>query len=269
MSIPLKIVLFLIAAYLAVVAIAYAAQRRLTYFPNTTRVPPSALGLKDTEEIEIPAPDGARIVGWYAKAPPGRPTLLYLHGNSGNLANRSLRFARYQNAGLGILMMSWRGYSGSTGSPTEADNIADARRAYDYLLARSIKPQDIVLYGESLGSGVAVAVALDVPVAGVALDAPYTSIAEIGAKAYPYLPVRLLMRDRYETDRRIAGLTVPLLILHGARDTVVPVTMGQRLYELAREPKKIMIFPNGHHSDLNNHGAAEVLSEWIGTLKRL
>lgn len=264
----LKIALFAFAAYLAVVAIAYAAQRRLTYFPNPVRVAPSDAGLKGVEELEIPAPDGARIVAWYAKARPGRPTLLYFHGNGGNLANRAHRVIRYQNAGLGVLMISWRGYSGSTGSPSETDNIADARRAYDYLRAQGLKPQDIVLYGESLGSGVAVALAVELPVAGVALDAPFTSIVEIGAKAYPFLPVRFLMRDRYESDRRIAGVRVPLLIMHGARDTVVPVDMGQRLHALAREPKKLVIFPNGRHSDLDDHGAAKVLREWIDTLKR-
>jgi uncharacterized protein len=268
MSGILKVILYAAIAYAAVVAIAYAAQRKLMYFPDATRVEPARLGLEGVREVELPAPDGARIIAWYAPAPPGQPTLLYFHGNGGNLAGRALRLARYQNARLGVFMMSWRSYSGSTGSPNEQANVADARRAYDHLVGLGVKPSDVILYGESLGTGVAVQLAMEVPVAGVVLDAPYTSTVELGAKAYPFLPVKWLMHDRYESARRIAGITVPLLILHGALDTIVPVTMGRRLHALAREPKKLVIFPLGNHVDLDQHGAVDELRKWIDNLRR-
>lgn len=263
-----KFLLSAAIAYLAIIAVAYFAQRKFTYFPSPGRVTPDAAGLQGVREVELAAPDGARIVAWAAPAPPGRPTLLYFHGNGGGLANRAMRFARYRDAGFGVFMMSWRGYSGSTGSPTEVDNIADARRAYDHLIAQGLKPSDIILFGESLGSGVAVQVAAAVPVAGVILDAPYTSIVEVGAKAYPFLPLRWLMVDRYESDRRIAAINAPLLILHGARDPVIPLQMGQRMHALAREPKRIVVFPEGRHIDLDTYGAVDVVRDWIGTLKR-
>lgn len=263
-----KFLLAAAIAYLAIVAIAYFAQRKFTYFPNSTRVTPVEAGLQGVTEVEIIAPDGARIIAWNAPAPPGRPTLLYFHGNGGGLANRAMRLARYRDAGFGVFMMSWRGYSGSTGTPTETDNVADARRAYDHLIAQGLKPSDIILFGESLGTGVAVQVAAAVPVAGVILDAPYTSIVEVGSKAYPFLPLRWLIVDRYESDQHIASINAPLLILHGARDPVIPLEMGQRMHTLAREPKQIVVFPEGRHIDLDTYGAVDVVIAWSGTLKR-
>jgi uncharacterized protein len=263
-----KIILYAAIVYGAVIVIAYASQRKLMYFPDASRIEPARLGLEGVREIELAAPDGVRIISWYAPAPPGQPTLLYFHGNGGGLSGRAQRLARYQNARLGVFMMSWRSYSGSTGSPSERANVADARRAYDHLVGLGVKPADIFLYGESLGTGVAVQLAMDVPAGGVVLDAPYTSTVELGAKAYPFLPVRWLMQDRYESARRIAGIGKPLLIMHGALDTVIPVAMGRRLHELAQEPKKLVVFPRGNHVDLDQHGAVNELRAWIDDLRK-
>ena len=268
MSTVLKFLVGLALVYLAVVAIAYFAQRRLTYFPNPTRVAPSEVGLKGVTEETLTASDGAKLVAWYAPAPPGRPTLLYFHGNAGGLSGRAYRLQRYQNAGFGMLMLSYRGYSGGSGSPSEAANYADARLAYDSLIARGLKPEQIFLYGESLGSGVATQLATQVPVAGVILDAPYTSLPDVGAGQYPFLPVRVLMSDRYDTASRIASINAPLLILHGTRDRVVPVAMGRRLNELAREPKRYVEFPGGGHVDLDAHGAVDTVRAWVDEVRR-
>ena len=268
MSGVVKILVYAAIAYVLIVAVAYFAQRKFTYFPNATRVAPETTGLEGFREVELPTPDGDRLIAWYAPAPAGRPTLLYFHGNGGGLQNRAMRFQRYQHAGFGILVMSYRGYSGSTGRPSEAHNIADARLAYDYLIKQGLKPSDIVLYGESLGTGVAVQLASSVPVAGVILDAPYTSIVEVGAKSYPILPLRWIMTDRYESDKYIARINAPLLILHGARDPIIPLEMGQRMHELAREPKRIVVFPDGRHIDLDKYGAVDLVREWIEALKR-
>ena len=268
MATALKILIGLALAYLAILAVAYLAQRRLTYFPNPARIPPAQLGLSGVTEDVLATPDGARLIAWYAPAPPGRPTLLYFHGNGGSLAGRAMRFQRYQNAGFGILMLSWRGYSGSTGSPSEAANYADARLAYDSLIHRGLEPTDIFIYGESLGSGVATHLATEVPVAGVILDAPFTSIPDVGAAAYPYLPVRLLMSERYDSASRIAAIDAPLLILHGVRDGVVPFAMGKKLFELAREPKRMVEFAGGNHVDLDAHGAVDAVRAWIGDVRK-
>jgi hypothetical protein len=249
--------------YLAVVLAAWLGQRHLMYVPNPERVAPAALGLAGVAEVTLEAPDGARIVAWRAPARDGRPTLLYLHGNAGNLAGRAERFRRYQEQGIGLLMMSWRGYSGGTGRPTEAHNVADARLAYDMLVGSGIPPGRIVLYGESLGSGVAVQLAAERAVGAIVLDAPYTSIVDVALLAYPYLPVRPLLLDRYESDRHIARVKAPVLVLHGERDAVIPVRMGRAIHALAPEPKKLVLFPDGGHVDLDDYGAAEIVSRWL------
>jgi fermentation-respiration switch protein FrsA (DUF1100 family) len=238
------------------------------YFPDGTRVPPTNYGLLGVVERVLDRPDDARVVGWYGRAAPGRPTVLYFHGNAGNLASRSERVRKYTARGFGIFMLSYRGYSGSTGSPTERANVADAILAYDALRKDGIAPEDIILYGESLGSGVAVQVAAEKPVGGVVLDAPYTSIVDVAAGAYPFLPVRPFMFDRYETMRHLREVKAPLLIVHGEDDEVIPVEMGRAVYAAANSPKEIVTFPGAGHSDHHLHGSTEEIFRWIEELGR-
>lgn len=251
------------AAYLLVVAAAWLGQRHLMYVPDRTRVAPASAGLQAVAEEAIDTPDGARLIAWSSPARGDQPTLLYFHGNAGNLAGRAARFNRYQALGFGLLMMSYRGFSGSTGRPSEAANVADARLAYDKLVKSGVPPGKIVLYGESLGSGVAVQLASALPVGAIVLDAPYTSVIEMASLTYPYLPVRPLLLDRYESDRHIARVKAPLLVLHGERDAVIPVRMGRTLHAAAMEPKKLALFPDGGHVDLDDHGAVAVVVDWL------
>ena len=268
MSFWIKLAVGAVAVYGAVGLAAYLGQRKLMYFPDRQRTLPAETGLAGVEERVLKTPDGERVIVWYGKARPGRPTLLYFHGNGGSLAIRAPRIARFMNEGWGVYMMTYRGYGGSSGSPSEAANVADARLAYHALVSEGVAPRSIVAYGESLGSGIAVRVAAELPVAGVILDAPYTSIVDVAAQAYPFLPVRYFLSDRYETTRYIAGIKVPLLILHGAQDGVVPVAMGRELAQLAPEPKRLVVFPTGHHSDLyiNGNNAIDAVRAWIAGL---
>jgi fermentation-respiration switch protein FrsA (DUF1100 family) len=263
-----KLVLVLAAIYAAVAVAAFIAQRKLMYFPDPERVPPSNFGLAGVEERVLDTPDGARLIAWYGRAAPGRPTVLYLHGNAGNLGNRSERVRKYIARGLGILMLSYRGYSGSTGSPTERNNVADAKLAYEALRKDGIAADDIFLYGESLGSGIAVQVAAEKPVSGIVLDAPYTSIVDVAAGEYPYLPVRPFMLDRYETIRHLRDVKAPLLVVHGEDDEVIPVAMGRAVYAAANGPKEIATFPGAGHSDHHLHGSTEEIFRWIANLTR-
>ncbi len=264
----LKIAIASLAVVVLVVGAAYLGQRRLMYFPDTRRVQPAAAGLANIEEVVIKAPDGVALVNWWGKAKHGQPTILYFHGNGGALVTRAPRFERFMGEGWGLFMMAYRGYGGSGGSPTQANNIADAVRAYDYLLAQGLKADQIILYGESLGTGVAARVAVGRRAAGLILEAPYTSTVAVGALQYPFLPVALGMRDRYETDQVIAAINMPLLVIHGARDSVIPAAMGRRLVEIAREPKRFVEFPAGGHSDLYlppNNALSDVRS-WVAGL---
>jgi len=259
----IKLALIVAAVYALIAVAAFVAQRKLMYFPDAARVSPQSLGLAGVEERVLETPDGARLVAWYAPAAPGRPTILYFHGNAGNLANRSDRIRKYLTRGFGMLMMSYRGYSGSTGSPSERANVADAKLAYEALLAAGVAPGEIVVYGESLGSGVAVQLAAAKPVAGIVLDAPYTSIVDVAAGAYPYLPVRPFLLDRYETLRHLPAVKAPLLVVHGEDDEVIPVAMGRAVYAAAKGPKEIVTFPGAGHSDHHLYGSAEEIFRWI------
>ena len=270
MSLLWKLALAALSVYALVGLAAYLGQRRLMYFPDRARTMPVQAGLVGVEERVLKTPDGARVVAWYGKARPGQPTLLYFHGNAGSLVNRAPRVERFMAQGWGVYMMTYRGYGGSTGSPTETANVADARLAYGALVLEGVEPASIILYGESLGSGIAVRLATERPVGGVVLDAPYTSIVDVAAQAYPFLPVRALIVDRYETTKYIAQVRAPILILHGERDMVIPVAMGREVFRLANEPKRLVTFANGGHSDLyvDGNGALEAMRDWMHSLKR-
>ncbi len=266
MPLMMKLVLVPAALYAVLAVAAFIAQRKLMYFPDPTRVAPSSFALTGVEERVLTAPDGARLIAWYGRAAPGRPTLLYFHGNAGNLANRSERVRKYLARGFGIFMLSYRGYSGSTGRPTELSNVADAELAYEALIKDGIEAGNIILYGELLGSGVAVQLAARKPVAGVVLDAPYTAIADVAAGAYPFFPVRWFLFDRYETMRYLPDVHAPLLVIHGERDEVIPVAMGRAVYAAANGPKEIATFPGAGHSDHHLHGSGEEVYRWIDSL---
>lgn len=267
MSWMMKLGVALIAFYALVVLAAWLGQRRLMYAPDPKRYSPASVGLPNFEERELVAPDGARIVTWRAKARDGQPTVLYFHGNAGGLYGRAGRAARYASAGYGLMLVSYRGYGGSTGSPSEANNVADARLAYDVLVSEGVRPEDVIVYGESLGSGVAVRLAGERKVGAVVLDAPYTSMVEMASLTYPYLPVRPLLSDRYETIRRIGEVTAPVLVLHGVKDELIPVAMGRAVHAAANEPKRIAIFADGHHTDLDEHGAVDEVRRWLDEIR--
>jgi fermentation-respiration switch protein FrsA (DUF1100 family) len=266
MQLILKLSFGLAALYAVVALSAFFFQRRLTYFPDPERTAPASFNLPRVEERIIET-DGERLVSWFAPASPGRPTVLYFHGNAGNLASRSERVRRFLARGWGVLFMSYRGYSGSSGSPSERANVADAKRAYEMLRREGVPPEDIIVYGESLGSGVAVQVAAEKGIAGLVLDAPYTSIVDVAAVSYPYLPVRPFILDRYETMRYLPKVTAPLLVMHGEEDGVIPVAMGKAVYAAANAPKEIVTFPHAGHSDHHLYGSYDELFRWVHAMR--
>ena len=241
-------------------------QRRLMYYPDTTYYKPAEAGLAGVEELPLETPDGERVLAWYARAKPGRRTILYFHGNAGSLETRSVRIAKYMARGLGVFMMTYRGFGGSSGSPSEAANVSDALLAYNKLTALGVDPLDIIVYGESLGTGVAVKVAREKRVGGLVLDAPYTSMVELAALHYPLIPGRWFMTDRYETRSNITEVSAPLLIIHGERDRIVPIEMGRQVFALAPEPKTLRTFPEAGHDDHYRFGSYDTLFQWIDDL---
>jgi len=264
----MNLILGLGAAYVLLCVAAYFGNRLFMYFPDPARVPPKAAGLNAVEEIELDAADGTKLIAWYAAAKEGRQTILYFHGNAANAANRAAKIATMIEDGFGVFYLNNRGYGGSGGSPTEADNVADAIAAYDDLTARGVPKETIVAFGESLGSGQAVRLAAERPVAAVMLEAPLTSTVDVGRSVYFFLPLRWLIADKFDVERHIAAVKVPLLIVHGEQDEVIPVEMGRRNFAAANEPKEIAVLPGAHHNDLFEHGAWERMRAFLLRLKR-
>jgi fermentation-respiration switch protein FrsA (DUF1100 family) len=243
-------------------AVLYVAQRSMMYFPETVHTTPAATGFGVAEEVPLTTADGVRISVWQVPPRDKRPVILYFHGNGGALRNRVDRFRKLTDAGVGLVALEYRGYGGQDGSPSEAGLIADAEAAYAYAAAHYPVPQ-LVVWGESLGAGVAVALAAEKPVGRVILEAPFTSATAVGAGHYWYLPVRLLMKDQFRSDERIAKITAPLLILHGVQDETVPYAMGEKLFDLANKPKHIVRFLDGHHQDLDQNGALDAVARFL------
>jgi uncharacterized protein len=196
-------------------------------------------------------------------APRGdNPVILYFHGNGGSLRWRIDRFRALTADGTGLVALSYRGYGGSSGRPSEAGLMEDAQAAYAFAAAR-YPPDRIVVWGESLGSGLAVPLAAQRPVGRLVLESPFTSAADVAAAMYWFVPVRWLMKDQFRSDLAIGKVTVPVLVLHGERDRVVPIGLGERLYALINAPKRLVRFPGAGHNDLGGYGAIEAAKRFF------
>ena len=262
-----SLIILAILAYAGVLALMYVFQRSLMYFPDRARTPPAAAGLPQAEEVTLTSADGERLIAWYVPPQGDKPLVIYFHGNGGALNLRADRFRWMTTDGFGLLGLSYRGYGGSSGTPSETGFLLDASAAYDFAAARYPAGR-IVLWGESLGTGVAVALAAERPIGGLILDAPFSSAADIGASAYPFIPVRWFIKDSFRSDERIGKVRAPLLVLHGEQDRIVPIRFGEKLFELGNEPKRMVRFPRGGHVDLDDHGAAEAARAFLNGLPR-
>lgn len=256
----LSIGVFAVAAvYVAACIYMWATQRDHVFEPELLlQTTPDRLGMK-YEELRIPVGSGAdqgELQAWWIPAPAeNAPTILYLHGNYRNIGNNLEHALRLHNLGLNVLLPDYRGYGESSGgSPTEAKVYEDAETAWQYLVQqRGVKPQQIFIYGHSLGGAIAIDLALHHPeAAGLMVESTFTSMAEMGKLSYPWLPVDWLLNQRFEALKKIRGLKVPVLLIHGTWDKRVPVEMAQQLYAAAPPPKKLLLVERGEH---NNSGA--------------
>jgi len=254
--------LYALLGYGALVALLYVTQRAIQYFPERFRTTPAAAGLPQAEEVVLDTADGERVLVWHVPPRGNKPVFLYFHGNGGSLRMRVDRFRDLTADGSGLVALSYRGYGGSSGAPTEAGLAADALAAYAFTTAR-YPAEHIVLWGESLGSGVAVALAAEMPVGWLILQSPFTSAADVGAQGYWFVPVRLLMKDQFHSDLRIGKVTAPVLVLHGERDDVVPIALAERLYSLINAPKRFVRFAQIGHNDFGMQ-AVEAAKQFIG-----
>jgi fermentation-respiration switch protein FrsA (DUF1100 family) len=256
------LLIIVLIGYGGLLLLVYLGQRALQYFPERARTPPAAAGLPEAEEVVLDSSGGARVIVWHIPPRGEKPVVLYFHGNGGSPRGRVDRFRALAADGTGLIALSYRGYGGSSGRPTEKGLIDDALAAYAFAAAR-YPASRLALWGESLGTGVAVALAAQKPVGRIVLESPFTSIADIAAQIYWFFPVRLLIKDSFRSDLLIGTVTAPFLILHGDKDSIVPIALGDQLYKLITAPKRFVRFPGAGHNELAAYGALEAAKQFL------
>jgi fermentation-respiration switch protein FrsA (DUF1100 family) len=214
--------------------------------------------------VSLETDDGLALLAWHRPpASAALPTLVYFHGNAGHIGMRAYKVRPYLDAGFGVLLTTWRGFSGNPGNPSEDGLYHDGRAAREYLRQAGAAPGAIVLYGESLGTGIAVQLAVEQAPAAVVLEAPYSSITDVARAHFPFLPVKFLLLDHFDSAAKIAGVAAPLLIVHGARDGTIPLRFGEKLFAAAAEPKTLTIYPEAGHNDLYQYGMGSLTVDFI------
>ena len=238
-----------VVLYILIVALVYFFQERLLYFPlrgiSTT---PNLVGLP-YEEVGLTTSDNVRLSGWFIPAESSQRILLFFHGNAGNISHRLESILQFHQLGLHDFVIDSRGYGLSEGQPTEAGTYLDAEAAWHYLVnQKGFDPEEIIIFGRSLGGAVAAALAEKHPPRSLILESTFTSIPDLAARRYPFLPVRRLARLQYNTAARLPNIHVPLLIIHSREDRVIPYQHGERLFEIANDPKQFLQI-SGSHND--------------------
>ncbi|NDF11785.1 MAG: alpha/beta hydrolase [Proteobacteria bacterium] len=224
-------------------------QREMLYHPTHDMKPPKAYQLS-MDEVHFRAEDSTLLTAWYHPPREGQKVIVYFHGNALHLGARHKKFRTYMNGGFGLLALSYRGFGTSEGTPTEKGLYEDARAAVHYVISSGVPEKDIVLYGESLGTGVATQMATEFPhVAALVLEAPYTSVVNRAQELFFYIPVSLVLQDRFDSIDKMPNVKVPVLFFHGEADAVIPIEHGKALYAVCTAPKEAKYFPGIHHTD--------------------
>jgi len=249
------------AVYLLALAMIALGQRKLMYFPYAREAAPASIGLPQAEVLHLRTDDGETLLAWFIAPAPGRPLILYFHGNANGLGQLGPRFRQLTATGAGLLGVEYRGYAGSSGSPSEDGLLRDGEAAYAEAVARGFSPARIVAIGESLGTGVAVDLASRHPVGALILDAPYSATVDVAQWRFPFFPVRWLMRDQFRSDLKIGKVAAPVLIIHGTADWTIPIRFAEKLFGLANEPKQLIRLDGVGHPALE--AAFPEVLQWI------
>ncbi len=250
-------------AYAAPVAWLVVKQRDLVFRVSTLRTSPERAGFPRATETAVKTADGETLTGWFVPPSAGKPFLIYLHGNGGTLEKRTLRLQRMTDDGAGLLGIEWRGYGGSTGSPSQEGLLADTLAAYDYAIAAGATPGQIVVVGESLGTGPALWLAGERPVAGVVLDSPYSSIVDVAADLYWMFPVRLLSRDPFPAEEWARKVRAPVFAVAGLEDHTIPIRYARKLMAAISAPKTFIEIPGAGHVVLGLPDILPKANAWI------
>ena len=263
------IVLALVSFYVLLLTIVFSFQRNLLYHPSVDNYHKDEVTNEPTEieKVKITTVDNINLVAWfYNKNIEKFKTILFFHGNAGSLESRTYKLNHFKDFNVNFLIIAWRGFNGNEGKPNEVGLYRDANSAIKWLNSKGITKENIILYGESLGTGVAVEVAQNKKYAGVILESPYTSMVNMGKKYYPLFPVRFLLKDKFESYKKIKNVSVPILVIHGKIDKIVPFAMGKKMYELANEPKFFYFQEYGDHMVDYDEELLSVLKKFILSL---
>ena len=264
-NIYIKSFFLLLIIYVSITAVVYFFQRKLLYHPFSTQITGEGL-IHNFETISFSTSDNLELKGWFHFKNSNKKTIFFLHGNAGNLDNRIDKLNSIGHMDVNFLIIAWRGYSGNPGNPSEAGLYKDALGALKWLNEKGIPNDKIILYGESLGTAVATEVGQNDNFAGIILEAPFTSMVDMGQKIYPIFPVKFLLKDKYETKKKINILNFPIFIMHGKKDKIVPFYMGEKIYSLANEKKSKYFTENDDHMMVFDINLNNAISDFLKSL---
>ena len=267
--IMLNVILGAALLYSLTVAFLFLLQRDFMYFPDTSKPDPAASVAHEMKVVTYGTFDGLELASWYY--PPRDetfPVVVHFHGNAGNIGSRAKTARMLIDKGYGVLLAEYRGYGGNPGKPDEPGLMFDGKAALDFLANKGVPSTRVVAYGESLGSGIAVSLAMDAAFDGghfkaVVLESPFSSIVDAARVHYPFLPVGILLKDRFESTPRISAIRAPLLVVHGDKDDIVPIKLGKKLFSAALEPKQSKWIKGGGHNNLYDFGAGDVVLDFL------
>jgi len=260
------ILLTLIIIYFFILISTYLFQRNLLYHPSENNYSGDQLQVS-VEKVKIKTSDNIELLSWFHNKNISKyKTILFFHGNAGSLENRIHKINHFKDMKVNFLIVAWRGFSGNKGKPTEQGLYEDARSAINWLKTKGINEKNIIIYGESLGTGIATEVSQNKNFAGIILESPFTSMVDAGKNQYPYLPVRILLKDKYESDKKLKNIRIPILIMHGKVDNIVPFYMGKKMYEIANEPKYSYFSEYDDHMMEYNQNLLKALNKFVNSL---
>jgi fermentation-respiration switch protein FrsA (DUF1100 family) len=251
----IRIIVIIAGAYIAFAGFLFIFQSNYVYYPERVLSnDPGSIGLS-FEAISFETSDGVKLSGWFIPSDNARGVILFCHGNAGNISHRLESIQIFHRLGLAVFIFDYRGYGRSEGEPSESGTYKDAEAAWQYLVEeRKVGPDRIVIFGRSLGGAVAAWLAQSRTPGALILESTFTSVPDIAAKLYPYLPVRLLLRFKYDTAGYLDKVSCPVLIVHSREDEIMPFGHGQRLFERAMEPKKFLEISGSHNEGFITSG---------------
>ena len=264
----LKYFIFLsLIFYLLILLFMYIFQRTFMYHPNVKNTDSTTVQFK-YKEVYIESEKDIKLKSWHSYLNPNKKTILFFHGNAGELGARTYKLNKFNDLDLNFLIISWRGFSGNNGKPTEQGLYKDAQKAVEWLEKKGINKKDIVLYGESLGTGIAVELATKSKYSGIILESPYTSMIDMGKRFYPFLPISILQKDKYNSLKKLSMIKSPILVLHGKSDTLVPFYMGKKIYDAANEPKYYYFPDHDNHMMTYDQDMLRTLSNFVNKISK-